>query len=65
MKPKADLKMAFPTSKMNVPPFPYEADSSDLIGASKVGNLELKEGPGGLSRENGYGLFTPTIYTKF
>lgn len=61
---QADLKIAFPGSNTNVPPLPYEADSSDLIETAKLGNLGLKQGPGGLSKENGYGLFTPTIYIK-
>lgn len=47
---------------MKVYLFPHELASSALIGATKVGNLKLMEGPGGLSREKGYGLFMPTIY---
>lgn len=52
-------------SKLNVASFPHEADSSDLIGATMAGKLKLKEGLGGFSREKGYGLFMPTIYTTF
>lgn len=49
-----------------LPLIPHEAGSSTLTGPTKVGNLKLKEGgPGGFSREKGYGLFMPTIYTKF
>lgn len=58
---KVNLKLELAGMKLNVPPLANEADSSDLpMGRTTGGNLQGKEGPGGLSRANGYGLFRPT-----
>ena len=54
-----------PASKLNAVLLPLEFASFGFKEAEKAGNLKLKDGAGGTSKEKGYGLFMQIICTKF